>query len=305
MLLRSSALIYPGLYLLTLGASCRYVVSGDPSNIILIDPGASAHVELLPQRFSGFGLDVNNIQHVILTHMDADRVAGIPRLRRLAPRMKLHGSAAMHTFLLQESNVRELWEQDKKISTLFAGSDTPDSLSFEDFRAGLTVDRHLADCETIYSSDDLSLRAVSTPGHRNHSMSYLVLPHEFLVVDESFGYFNGNKLAAPGADSSLNASLTSVGKFADIDVSGIGFPYLGAITGDLVRKHLDGVVQNTQDLIEETRSAFQTGLSEEEIKVQIQNGFYQSASKDPLMIQSMTNSFERIWDQLIAFKSAP
>jgi len=288
---------------MTLGASCRYAVAGDPDSIILTDPGASRHVSSLGQRFVGFKLDIRNVRHVLMTHMDADRVAGIPLLRRLAPKMELHGSAAMHTFLLQEKNVEKLWEKDLEISKLLdtKGADAP--LTFTEFKAGLKIDRHLVEAETIYSGEELGIRAVFTPGHRSHSVAYAVLPYKFIVADESFGYFNGNKLAAPGADLSLQSALTSMQKFDDMDASGIGFPYLGAVTGALVRKHLDGVRQNTLDIIAETRSAFEAGFGVDEIRAQIRESFYLPSTKDPLMIQSMLSSFEGVWHQLASLRT--
>jgi mRNA degradation ribonuclease J1/J2 len=252
----------------------------------------------MAERMKRIDLQMGNITKVLLTHLDADRIAGIPLLRRSVPRVQVYGTSAMHTQLQDETFVHNLWQEDQEISKWFASPDDAPVISYEEFKTSLKIDKYLVDSDTITLDEDLSIRAVATPGHRKHSMSYLVVPHEFVITDETFGYNQGRRLCAPGGDFNLSATLESVKKFDHIELSGIGLPYVGAITGDLVRKHLDMLHLNTNDLINEVRQAQESGLEELEIKKQVQEAFYTSSLRDPCFLRSLSRSFEQIWAQV-------
>jgi glyoxylase-like metal-dependent hydrolase (beta-lactamase superfamily II) len=298
MLLRSSAPIYPSIYLLTLGSTCRYAIISDDTSIALSDPGASIHVANLAERMKRIDLRMENITRVFLTHLDADRFAGIPLLRRSIPGLQVYGTAAMHALLQDETFAHDLWREDQEISSCFAPLDSMPRIPFEEFKASLRIDKYLVDSDAIILDEDLTVRAVSTPGHRKHSVSYLVVPHEFVITDETFGYNQGRRLCAPGGDFDLFAALESVKKFNHIEISGIGLPYVGAITGDLVRKHLDMLHVNTNDLINEVKQARDSGIEEDDIKKQVYEAFYTPSLRDPCFIRSLSRSFEQIWAQV-------
>jgi mRNA degradation ribonuclease J1/J2 len=252
----------------------------------------------MAERMKRIDLQMRNITKVLLTHLDADRIAGIPLLRRSVPGVQVYGTSAMHSQLQDETFVHHLWQEDQEISKWFASPDGAPVIPYEEFKASLKIDKYLVDSDTITLDEDLSIRAVATPGHRKHSMSYLVVPHEFVITDETFAYNQGRRLCAPGGDFNLSATLESVKKFDHIELSGIGLPYVGAITGDLVRKHLDMLHLNTNDLINEVRQAQESGLEEHEIKKQVQEAFYTSSLRDPCFLRSLSRSFEQIWAQV-------
>jgi glyoxylase-like metal-dependent hydrolase (beta-lactamase superfamily II) len=302
MLLRSSAVIYPGVHLVTLGNTCRYLISGDSPTTVLSDPGCTAHVTFLEDRFARIGAAIKDIGTVIVTHCDADRIGGIPLLRRLNPRIQVVGSANMVAHLSREDTVREIWEEDRHLTKLLELEGKVPHLEFPEFRDSLRIDRHLVESDVVTVDQDTLLRLVGTPGHRNHSVSYLLLPHEFVITDETFGYFQGRRLAAPGGNFDLETALASIKKFSHIDVSGIGFPYAGAITGEIIRKHLDGIAVNTADLMTETAQALREGVPHEEIRTQIRDAFFVSSLRDPCVLRSLEATFEAVW-QLLALSS--
>ena len=298
MFIRSSALIYPSLYLLTLGATCRYAVCGEDGSITLSDPGASAHIPALIDRLSRLGLDPSNVSNIILTHLDFDRCAGMALLRRACPKARLCGTAAMKATIGSGGFVDELLRADRhlyeRIPTLQA-SKLP---SHNELSDALHIDRLLVETDSIQLEDGLTIRSVSTPGHRAHSTSYLVVPHEFIITDETLGYYRGSRLAAPGADTSITRSLQSIAQFDHLEVSGIGFPYGGAVTGTLARRHLSSIRQNSRDLIEQYQAALRDGVSAESAQHQVWEAFYESAIHDPFLAGSLRGSFDAIMSQL-------
>jgi glyoxylase-like metal-dependent hydrolase (beta-lactamase superfamily II) len=298
MLLRSSSSIYPSIHLLTLGATCRYAITAEDTSITLSDPGATIHVSNLAERLQQLDLHPERISRVLMTHLDADRIAGVPLLRRMVPDLKLCGSAAMHAQLQDQDFVRALWQRDQEITSWFSSQGTVPEIPFEEFRRSLAIDHYLVESDTIALDDDLIIRAVSSPGHRRHSMSYIVVPHEFIIADETFGYNQGRRLVAPGGDFDIRIATRSIKLFSHLEISGIGLPYVGAITGELATKHLDMVVMNTNDLITQVQHAHETGIPDEEIRKQVRDAFYNTALRDPCLIHSLQQSFDAIWKQV-------
>jgi glyoxylase-like metal-dependent hydrolase (beta-lactamase superfamily II) len=298
MFLRASGLIYERLYLITLGTTCRYAIVAESGDIALSDPGATVHVRALKERFDRFKLPFANVRQIFITHLDADRVAGIPLLRRLNPSLKVYGTAAMHAQLADRSFVQALYDHDRRISEAFGAVSPADELTFEEFTKGLRIDKHLVENDSMQLDEDITIRSVSTPGHRPHSVAYLVVPHEFAIVDETFGYFHGRNLAAPGGDINLQEALASIRKFNDIQLNGIGFSYGGAVTGTLTKRHLLAIPQNTEDLMREVSKARNEGFTETEIEEQVSAAFYTSSSNDYCHIESLDGTFKAVMRQL-------
>lgn len=298
MFIRASLEIYPRLHHVSLGATSRYAIVAENGEITLTDPGASAHLPSLEERLTRSGLSLANITRILVTHLDADRIGAIPLLRKKLPHLQLLGSSPMAAALADESFLNKLLESDTAHSRLL-GIEVASAAPLPALRKALKFEKCLVDGESVSIDQDITLRCVASPGHRNHSVSYLVAPHGFLIADETLGYYNGRRLAAPGADSSIQASFESIARLRDLELSGIGFSYGGCITGDLVRKHLEAIVQNTNDLLAETKRARASGISDDEIRSQIREAFYLPTLHDPCLLHSLSESFEAIWGQLI------
>jgi glyoxylase-like metal-dependent hydrolase (beta-lactamase superfamily II) len=298
MFLRSTTLIYPNLYLISLGGTCRYAIVSDDGAITLTDPGASIHVPALAERLTRLGFEPKNIRNVLLTHLDADRVSAVALLRRVAPNLKVFGTAAMQRSLSSSKFLEGLWRLDQDFGGRFFGDSGKPEISLEEFSRALTIDRPLVEADSIELGDDLTIRSMALPGHRDHSVCYMLVPHEFVIADETLGYFRGSRFAAPGADYDLSKALNSLARFEHLEISGIGFPYGGAITGGLARKHLSSLAQNSKDIIAEYSRALTEGITREEISEQIREAFFTPTVQDPFLVESMTHSYEKLLAQL-------
>ena len=288
--------VYPRLHHISLGATSRYAIVSESGDITLTDPGSSSHLSALEERLSRSGLSLSRVVRVLVTHLDADRVGALPALREKIPGLQLVGTSAMESALKKGSLLEELADADlalaSELGVLQGKPPTAEAL-----RKALRFEKLLADGESLAIDEDIAIRCVSTPGHREHSVSYLVQPHGFLISDETLGYYNGRRLSAPGADFSMSAALTSIGRFSDLELSGIGFSYGGCITGGLVRKHLEAIVQNTKDLLAEVKRAKFEGLGEEEIRSQVREAFYLPALQDACLVRSLQHTLDSVWSQ--------
>jgi len=296
MFIRASTQVYPRLHQITLGATCRYLVAAESGSLTIIDPGSSVHFKALEERIVQAGFSLDRITHILITHLDADRVGAIPLLRERCPSVKVFGNAAMVAELKKPETLKEIHTAELELAALFAPSTHVPSQRH--YSTGLLIDGCLVDGQTLQIDDDISIRCISLPGHRQHSQSFLILPHSFLITDETLGYYRGRELAAPGADFSLTQALSSIGRLKDLELSGIGFPYGGSVTGNLARKHLDAIVLNTQDLLSEVARARSQGLLPTDVQAQVRDSFYLPLLADPCLVRSLQNSCDAVWRQL-------
>ena len=299
MFLSSSNLIYPGVFLLTLGATCRYLVQCEDGSLVLSDPGASVHIPALLERLNRASLNPKDISRVIITHLDADRIAGLPLLRRYAPNLSVVGSSQMANQLRASALVEDLWAQDQSFSKIFPGFGGQDvDMEFGEFKEGFRIDHELADGSSLSLGGDADLYCIWTPGHTNLSLAYYITPCGFTIVDETFGYYRYREVPAFGADYKLDKAVSSIAKLTARGVSALGLPYHGALTGELALKHLQALEQAHKDLPAEFNSARKRGLSREEITQELKASVYSHSDGDPFVAKSLERSLIAVMRQL-------
>ncbi len=296
MLLRSTSLIYPGIQLVTLGATARYLVSSDDGSYVLTNPGSSAHTELLPKRLAGLDVPLAKIAKVLITSLDAQKIGGISRLRQLCPQAKLVAPKGLYHQLTDEVHLRSIWEQDKQLCASFPLSS---SASFDEFKQAIRPEVVLADSQALELSGDTRIKCIATPGYQLGSCAYLVLPYGFLITDETFGFYRGRELPASGADASIQSASASLASFEHVEVSGIGLPYVGALTGALVRRHIASLAQNLGDIAEQTTEGLREGICQAEVKEQLREALYSPLPEDTFMANAMNRSFEALCRQVL------
>jgi glyoxylase-like metal-dependent hydrolase (beta-lactamase superfamily II) len=295
MLVAASGYIHEQVGLITLGHTCRYL-AGTADNAVLFDVGLSGHVEPLLRRLGTIG--ISSIDKVVLTHLHPDRIAGVAMLRRRFSNLRLVGSPEMQDRLSNSDFVRLVYEEDLRLSQLFAHVDFKSLLSFEEFNELIKIDSVIKDSDLLQVAPGMEARVFSCPGHTAESLAFLLLPSHYLITDEGFGYHRGRDPVAPGGDESLRQEAASLKRFEEHEILGLCLPYVGALTGTLVAKHLTQLLINIDDLQRECEKAFQDNLAPDYIKDTVRAGFYTSDSRDPLLQQALAASFEAIWHQI-------
>ena len=132
MLLRASGSLYERLHLISLGASCRYAIVAEDGSITISDPGTSAHVAALEERFARLKLSFSKINRVIITHLDADRIGGLSLLRKKLPKVQVYGTAAMQQQLKKAGFVESLWKEDVALSKIFGALAPKEPVSLDE-----------------------------------------------------------------------------------------------------------------------------------------------------------------------------
>jgi glyoxylase-like metal-dependent hydrolase (beta-lactamase superfamily II) len=298
MLIRSSSSVTPDFNLLTLGESCFYVL-GEEGRFALFDCGASFHIAPLEERLSSFGLSLSDLSVLFLTNLSPERLGGLPYLKMKNPDLQVLGSAAMQTRISDAAFAESLFEEDQELRTNFPSLPAKETLSLSEYKDLLRINRVFPDSETFSLNENIGVRCFFASGHTSESIAYYVVPHNFLIIDQCFGYFRGKELAAPGADLDLLEAVKLIDSFKDIELAALCLPFSGVLTGNLIRKHLANIVQNTDDLFNECKEASAAGIVDEEIYEAVQTSFYSSTYRDPLLRVVMDRTLEAVWKQIL------
>ena len=296
MLIRSSSEVRDGFFLLTLGSSCHYLVGDE--NFTLFDGCYSAQIPLLLSRLEQFGVKPASLNRIFATHLHADRIAGIPYLRKSIPNLSFGIFSKTESQLRERSFVQALYERDLEILKRAEIPAKPAILEFEEFFALLAPDVLLHDGDTLALSNGDVARVVPFPGHTSHSVAFLFQSAQFLITDEGCGYFNLNGLHAPGGDTDLGQAISSILKLAKLDLRGICLPSGGVITGTLTQRYLQTVVRNSSDILTESKAALADGVALEDIRSSIFESFYKNGLPDAVSQLNRKETFDALWTQI-------
>lgn len=297
MIIRSTGAIQPEVRLLTLGSSCHYCL-GDTQDYYLVDPGLTAHIPALLKRLNDSQYQIRNCRGILMTHLHEDRIAGIPLLRKLNPNIQLFASPQQKVKLSDESFLKSLQQSDLQLSKQFDVTHPSEPIGPAELKSLFSISRVISDSDQLRIADDINLRVLSLSGHGNDSLAFFIEPYNFLIIDETAGYYNGRNLASPGFDLSIEDGIKSLKKFLDLEIAALCLPYSGVLTANLVRKHLTSVIQNSEDLVTETSKALASGKSKELILETIKENLFKPIVSDPLLEWNMQRSMNELWKQL-------
>ena len=189
---------------------CHVYLLDGGSECALIDAGGGRDADGTVAHIKSDGFDTSRVRHLFLTHAHADHAAGAAGLRE---RLDLHVHASPEVAASVRSG-------DERFSSL--GVARQAGVYPEDFTLDpCPVDVALAD-DQVVRVGDLSVRAITTPGHSAGHLSF-VLTHggaTSVFCGDSF-FFGGRILLQHIWDCSVQQSIVSVQRLASLDVDGL------------------------------------------------------------------------------------
>lgn len=296
MLIRQSGNISPGVSLIAHGSQVNYVVGNEKK--ILVDTTLSCETPKLISKLEEVGISPAHLYGIALTHLHAERVAGAVVLKQQFPHLKLICSSQMEALINNSDFINELKATDHDLAGTLSNVSLIQRMSVEQIKEILSPNLVLREGDLLNLGRNYSIRMISAPGHTSHSVAYLIQPDNVLIVDEGFGYFKIKGFTASGADWSIEEATRSIERTTSLEISALALPHLGALTGNLIRKHLKTVLEFTQGMLAECKEAFELNMNESEIQDGLRTAFYKDETMDATSTISLERSLKNIWTQV-------
>ncbi|NDC36846.1 MAG: hypothetical protein EBZ48_02205 [Proteobacteria bacterium] len=295
MLIRASGTITAGLSLLTLGASSRYLLSITPEDAVLFNPGCSAQVPALLNRLLvNSAVTPKHLSTICITHIEASTVAAAIHLKNLNPSIQVIG-AKTHRVQLEQS-WGQIITEDLELRHMLPSVQCPELPKVPP----QLFDRYLGDGEAIELSQNYSLRCIYAPGSSEHACAYLIEPLRCLIVDSVAGYFRGRNLPGPGTNYSVDATQRTLERFEQLDIAILCLPFLGALSGEMIGRHLASLRRVLVDVTTEASRAYRDGIPEQEILTQVRQGLFTCDISDPFLSRALQQAEDSLWRQIKA-----
>lgn len=296
MLVRKSGLISRSVTLINRGTQCNYIVG--TSQGILIDSCFSFEVDKFLKRIEDIGIDPASLYGVALTHLHAERAAGVAILRTRYPHLKLMLNEKMAGQVANPLFLESLINEDNVAANLEGTAGLLSTLGVQSLMKILTPEIVLKEGDLVTVNKDAAIRVIFTPGHTDHSVAFSVQPDQVVITDESCGYFRVKGFTANGGDLSIAENLRTLKKLSSLEISALAMPNQGALTGNLIRRHLKTVEEYTHGMMAECQEAFSSQMAEEEILAGVRGAFYSDINADIALKTSIDRSLDKVWNQI-------
>lgn len=228
MRVRKPGVIRDRLWYLGREESCVYLLRGNRGSA-LINGGMSYILPDVLDQMRDFGIDPEEISHLLILHSHFDHMGIAPYFKRKYPRIEL---TASHKAVEIFQNPRAV-EFMNKYNLMSAGprSDTLEGFDLE-WRNDLQV-RGVGEGD-ILDLGGASLVFYETPGHSNCSIAAYEPAMGALFASDAVGIPFAEKLF-PSMNTNIDEFLQSLQKLQSLDVSLLCADHCGYVTGDEAR----------------------------------------------------------------------
>ena len=205
-----------------LGARVTVLVEGD--DVLLVDAGLCGSSAMIVQGLKAFGLSIDQVQSVVVTHAHPDHSGGLSELvegRRIAVAVHhleadiIQGSTPA-TSPLQNALLARLTRP--LVPKLMGNS--------------VAVDTHLEDGEILAFGTEV--RVVHLPGHTPGSIALYLPQRQVVIVGDALQYKLGWKLSppAPGVTQRPEEAMRSLERLLELDFDTICFSHFPPMRGE-------------------------------------------------------------------------
>lgn len=197
------------------GGICAYLIL-DPEPTI-IDPGPSTTLERLHAGLAEFGVSPMELRHVVLTHIHLDHAGAAGHLAQANPQLKVHVHA---------QGLPHMVAPERLVSSTRRTFGDAHDLLWGDVEPVPEAQLVASDAEGWASP--ASLRAIGTPGHIAHHLSYLSEADGTMYAGDSMGIILGE--GAPSHPPTPPPSLDLAAWYQTLDMLGEFDPERIAVT---------------------------------------------------------------------------
>lgn len=198
-----------------------YVVDGG-SELALIDIGAGRGAANIVENVRRAGLDPGRIRHILCTHAHGDHAGGAARMRALLPGATLSMSSVAADL------VRRADERGTSLAEARTAGIYPPDYELEP----CAVDGELVEGDRVVVGD-LAVECISTPGHCDGHLSFLLDHGGRRSLFAGDAVFHGGTILLQNThDCRIDALVSSLRKLRELDVDALYPGHFAVSVGD-------------------------------------------------------------------------
>lgn len=219
------------------------VVLKNSHNLILIDTGYPMFLPVIEKAFEEKGLDITQLQQVILTHHDHDHIGAIKELITKYPKVEVKCSYEQVPYVLGEKKSLRLEQAEKIGEELEGRAKTYNELFITMLKSVQYIDKvtPVSDHEVICDG----VKVIETPGHMPGHISIYVESEKTLISGDML-ISEAGVLAIAAKEFVLDeeAEIKSLKKICDYNIEKIVCYHGGEYVSDHLKMELKRVIEN-------------------------------------------------------------
>jgi glyoxylase-like metal-dependent hydrolase (beta-lactamase superfamily II) len=217
-----------------------------------------------------------NIDYVLISHTHYDHIGALPFVVKRWPKTHVVGSQKAQNVFMSD-NAKSLI---KKLGEV--ASENYSHGESEIPKEGFRVDLVLADGDEIIL-DESKIKALSTKGHTDCSMTYILLPDNIMFASESTGVLRGKDYMHTAILKSFEESIKSAEKCRDYRPNMLISPHYGLIPKEYIEKYFNLYIKEANEEKNLILECKKKGMSFEEIEKAHENKYWcrERASAQP------------------------
>ncbi len=179
--------ITPNFYQLGTPSFPVYLSMGEVG--MIIEGGTGPTFNIIVNQITSLGIDLKQIQYVVLTHTHADHIGAVPHLKRSWPHLKLMSSPVGAEILKTKELFKEFLMVDLSIAQLMKVRAEVDRLPAPLENYGFEVDTVIQEGDRIELGAGIVWQVLDTPGHSPCHVSLYGEKEDILVAWDATGFY--------------------------------------------------------------------------------------------------------------------
>jgi glyoxylase-like metal-dependent hydrolase (beta-lactamase superfamily II) len=247
------------------GLTAAFLI-GEGSRRICIDCGPASSGDAVMAGFAEHG--VEDLEWLLLTHVHLDHAGGAGRLAREFPNLRIgvHPAGARHI-----ADPSKLWAAvaglyGERAESMWGQPEPVEPERIVEFAGGETVE-----------FGDAVLRAVATPGHARHHLTWFEETTRSLITGDAVGMHQtpGDlwRTTTPPAAFDRDQALASIAALAELPAERLYVAHFGAVVDRpdpvATAAGLGAGAQTIRDWCKAVESAWRKGLREDELNAEM------------------------------------
>lgn len=221
------------------------VLIHDEEHVLLIDAGYPGQLDKFAEALSHYGLRIQDVTQVILTHQDIDHIGSLPAILDKAEHgVEVMASAEEKPFIEGEKTILKITPEALAAAEAMIPPTVPDAWK-QAFLSTLKNPPRSPVHRVIHDGQVLpvcgGIEVIATPGHTPGHISLYHVPSKTLIAADALRVIDG-RLCGPDPEQTLDMgkAMESVGKMARYEIGTIicyhGGMYQDGNISDTLRK---------------------------------------------------------------------